>query len=1003
MHNPAPAPLVGRTAELAALTAALDQAQRGRGSVHFVVGEGGIGKTRLALAVHDAAAANGFARVIGRAYPVETGVPYALFGDAFVPMLRAMPASMLQVLARGAVAELATLFPALRADGIAARELDEDELKPRLLDAFARFLQRLSQREPLLVVLENLHWADPSSLELLHFIARSAAAHRIVFLCTYDDTKRDANATLRATEQSLRSINALDTHVVPALTIAETGELVRGRFGAPVDAVTEFVAQLHDRTRGNPFFIEETLNALVSSGRLREEGSAWTGWQGDSLEMPRTVRDAIDARLDRLSPDARRVATIAAVAGAQVPHVLLETLSSLGADALLTTIDELRHERIVAEVDLNGELGYEFTHPLLREALYTSLARARARALHADIADALERCYGPDSLAHADVLAVHFLAAQAAYQAQRARRYLVAAGSSALDRGANQEANDALEAALSLTTPDEPVGEDGVSRERVLGLLGRARQRLGDYAGASECWTSAAELASARGDARAVARLERRLGVAAYWTGRYDDAIAHYDSGFAAAERANDAQTAASLRLARSAVLLEVGRAAEAEADIKAALATARTIGAPALLSRVHHALQLLAIWRGPASAAREHGERALQFANAADDRSAAWAAEWGLAVHAGLIGDAPSAIDHLATATALADELRSPLLRLWTDEVALEYRSGTGDWDAAIALADRIIPEARAFSQRTLLPRLLVWSSLVRFGRGDFELATQQMNEAWELSGAERAHTGLPVNVHAVVPAHVARAKWHLAQQQYREALEVAERGLAVAHQTGYTAWEVHRLLPIAGEAALWIQDWPKVQSYGARLRVLAEQLGHSLGLAWADGCFALMRMLKGDKLGAIEPLDRAAQALEAIPFADHAARVRRKLVDCYYETGDTESALRELRRIHDAFVQMGARPALDETRAKMRELGARPPARTSVEGAGALTAREAEIARLVARRKSNKEIAAALDISARTVGTHLSNIFGKLGVDSRGALTDLVRDGGLDGAQAS
>jgi DNA-binding CsgD family transcriptional regulator len=366
--------------------------------------------------------------------------------------------------------------------------------------------------------------------------------------------------------------------------------------------------------------------------------------------------------------------------------------------------------------------------------------------------------------------------------------------------------------------------------------------------------------------------------------------------------------------------------------------------------------------------------------------------------MHAGLTGDSRRTAEHLAAAAALAEELRSPVLRMWTAEIAIEYRSGAGDWDEAIGIADRTIAEARAFSQHTLIPRLLVWSSIIRFARGDNELATAQMEEAWKLAGAGRDPGANQVNLHAFVPAHLARATWHMSRREHHDALAVAEAGLAIADRTGYIAWAIHRLMPLAAEASLWIQDWPRVDRYGERLRTLGNQLGHPLALAWADACFALKRMLQGDKRGSIELLEHAAQALEAVPFVEHAARLRRKLVDSYYESGDTESAVRELRRIHDVFARLNARPALDEVREKMRAIGVRPPGKAVAEGVGALTSREVEIARLVAARKTNKEIAAALDISARTVGTHLSNIFAKLSVDSRGALTDRVRAGALD-----
>ena len=447
-------PFVGRSTEMSLLSAALDEAVRGRGSVHFVVGEGGVGKTRVVTAVGELAARKGFANLLGRSYPVETGIPYALLADAFVPLLRSMPASMLQVLARGSVSELATLFPALRSEGLAAGDFSEDDVKPRLFDAFARFVQRLAQREPQLVVLENLHWADPSSLELLHILARGAALHRVVLLCTYDDTRRDAHPTLRATERSLQSLDAVHVHHIAPLAREETLELIERQFGQRSDAVTTFASRLHDRTQGNPFFIEEIVNALVAARCLREDGGAWSGWDIVELHLPATVRDAISTRLERLSGDARQVATIAAVVGVQVSHALLEELAALSPDAFLAAIDTLRDERMFEETELEHELAYEFAHPLLREVLYVSLSRARARTLHGHVADALERRYGADWEPHADALAIHFLRADSRAHSMRACRYLIAAGTSALDRGANREADDALRSALDACERD---------------------------------------------------------------------------------------------------------------------------------------------------------------------------------------------------------------------------------------------------------------------------------------------------------------------------------------------------------------------------------------------------------------------------------------------------------------------------------------------------------------------------------------------------------------------
>ena len=209
-------PLIGRATELSMLGQALTNTAAGRGYTVILAGEGGIGKTRLAKAAAEQAERRSWQVALGRAYPVETGVPYALFSDALLPMLRKLDSSTLQVLTRGGSAELAYLFPALapaqeRMSSSVARG-DPAEFKARLLWNFTQFLVRLSAKQPLVLVLENLQWADAASLELLHFVARQISQEKLLLLCTYNATERDLNPTLRTTEQSLVTLGVAQVH-----------------------------------------------------------------------------------------------------------------------------------------------------------------------------------------------------------------------------------------------------------------------------------------------------------------------------------------------------------------------------------------------------------------------------------------------------------------------------------------------------------------------------------------------------------------------------------------------------------------------------------------------------------------------------------------------------------------------------------------------------------------------------------------------------------------------
>ena len=517
--------LVGRDAELKSLAAALDDADAGRGQAWFVVGESGIGKTRLVTAVAELAARRGFTTAVGQAYPVETGVPYAVFSDALLPVLRDIAPSALTLLTRGASAELAQLFPALddgRRPASATSRGDPAEMKARLLWNFTQFLSRFAAKRPVLLALENLQWADSASLEMLHFVTRQLGGARVLILCTHNDVDSRTAATLRTTEQSLKQLGAAQRVRLGALSTDDIAALIERRFGASDARARSFAERLQRWTAGNPFFIDETLKALVESGQLRESAGTWSGWEVQTLRVPSTIREAVLSRLADLSADARRLADFAAVLGTRSTHAELSAVSGMSDDGVLAAIDELRAADVLGERAESAQVVYDFTHPILQETLYAELGLARVQRLHASVADALEKHYGSRAAAHAGQLAFHYVRAgdgagdgQGDGAASKAARYLRAAGSDAAAKYANREAAQYLASAIDLLEKDD--GAD--ARQSLIQAtreLARVRQRLGDYAGAMELWRRALNAARSADDLARVASIERSIGLAHY-------------------------------------------------------------------------------------------------------------------------------------------------------------------------------------------------------------------------------------------------------------------------------------------------------------------------------------------------------------------------------------------------------------------------------------------------------------------------------------------------------
>jgi predicted ATPase len=420
-----PLPLVGRSAELNALGTWLEEVAAWRGGIFIVAGAGGVGKTRLVSTIAERAERLGWWVTVGRVYAVETGIPYAVFSDALQPLLRKVDQAALVVLTRGAGSWLGSISPAFAQGGGPTSEDDSGaDAKARLFWTFTQFLGRLAAKQPLLLVLENLQWADTASLELIHFVSRQIGRDRIGILCTYNEAELDQNPALRTTEQSLLSLGVARLTRLEPLSHEETERLVCETFRVDQAAVRRFVARLYSWTRGHPFFIEETLKALVESGRLHERDGRWLGWEMEDLELPRSVRAAVASRMERLSPTARTLANIAAVVGTRVGHDVLRVVSGLAEGQLLEALDELRRHGVLLESADDGEVRYDFSHPIVSEVLYGELGLARGRLLHASVAEALEAMYGDQAPARSDVLAFHYSRADARNLAGKAIKYL---------------------------------------------------------------------------------------------------------------------------------------------------------------------------------------------------------------------------------------------------------------------------------------------------------------------------------------------------------------------------------------------------------------------------------------------------------------------------------------------------------------------------------------------------------------------------------------------------
>ncbi|MBD0329968.1 MAG: AAA family ATPase [Thermoleophilia bacterium] len=472
-------PTIGRAEELTRLRQALEVVRAGRGRAAVVLGDPGIGKTRL-LADLRAGSDGEVGWVEGQCLSYGARLPYGLVLSLVRSLLGAPPpladehvAEALERHARellgepapGAVRYLRHLLglplPATEADALA--RLDPERLHVAYVDALRRLLDAAARARPLVLVCEDVHWADAASVETLRPLLSLAAEAPILLLLTCRP-ERDVTGWRLVTEARETYGDALTELALSPLSPDDSRVLVAHLLR--IEALPEELRRLIlSKGEGNPFFIEEVIRMLVERGAIERRGDDWVAVERvEEVEIPTTLHGLLLARIDRLPEAAKAVLRVAAVIGRRFSVGLLEEVAD--GDGVAAEVSALEAAGLVRLASATPALEYEFRHALVQEAAYGSLLKRERRRLHRAVGEALERLQGVD----AATLALHF---EQAGDETRATRYLTEAGRHALKRFAHLEARELFDRALSYLARADDSDEDFL-RRRVETALARA-------------------------------------------------------------------------------------------------------------------------------------------------------------------------------------------------------------------------------------------------------------------------------------------------------------------------------------------------------------------------------------------------------------------------------------------------------------------------------------------------------------------------------------------------
>ncbi len=938
--------VVGRDNELSQLSAALKRARSGEAAAVLVGGEAGAGKTRLVEEFSARASTGGVRVLLGRCVELgEEGLPFAPFVAALREILRTDgPAAF-----GGQDQDFARLLPELGPAGpqVAGRG--------QLFELVASLFERLAAERPLLLILEDLHWADRSTRDLLGFLLRSGRGVRAMMVATYRTDELHRGHPLRPFLAELDRVRSVERLELAGLDRDATAAIIADlREEAPRPAVID---SIYERSQGNAFFIEELAGHP----------------QGD-CGLPDTLRDLLLTRVDELPETAQQVLRIAAAGGGRLGHRLLSQVAGVSEPELDGALRAAVAAQLVV-ADADGD-GYRFRHALVREAVHDDLLPGEHARLHARYAAAIEADRSLVGAARAPAEIAHHW-----YAAHDRPRALVAGALAAADAGeryAFAEQGSLLERVLELweLVPDA-AEQTGLDRLAVLENAVAASLGAGDFmralkltkAGLAEVDLEAAPLRAAR-------LLEQRAKVLRLMA--KSDGLTELRRAHALVAPLPACRETAQVLAAVAAGLMRGGTPEEIDAAASAAIAAAGEIGDAA--QRVSAAITY----------ARVCSHYVRLDEGLADMRRAAELAERtgdldGLAHARVNISDVLYELGHYSeaaeTVRASGDEIR----RVGIGKTSSVYLVGNhadallalGRWDEAAALLEDVL---RFDPPGVLALSALIPQSWLRLARGD-AAAAESVNPA--LAYLSRPY----VDAQFRLPLLELRVAYLMAQGESGEAVDAATAALAdpVLPRFPRYAWPV---LCMIGDVVLATGD----AALRATLTEIAAAVpvNHPAERAYAADVTAILD-------GGVDAHTAAVAAWRTDGQPYQTGRALLRLAAAQAAAGDRSASTVAVEEVIVLATAVGAEPLRTDALTLARRIGIRTPAVPTGGRDTTLTGREREVLRLVAEGYSNGRIAETLFISPKTASVHVSRIIAKLAVSSRGEAAALAHRLGL------
>lgn len=987
--------VIGRNNYLDSISRFLENAHNPAGPTILITGEAGIGKSRLVSEAKKQAARRGLLILQGNCFEPDRNFLYGPLLDLLRSFFASQTSETTGQLLGSTAQELVKLLPELtfRLPGLKPTPLLEPEQeKHRLFYSLLQLFNQLAAAQPLLVIIEDLHWCDDTSLEFLLQLVRRTTSQSIVVLLTYrneevnpglDHFLAGVERERLATEWPLKQLSSL-----------ETDQMLQAIFELKQPTRPQFLNKIYSLTEGNPFFIEEVLRALITEGEIFYDVNGWERKAIDELHIPRSVLDAVQRRIQQLSSPAKSLLNLAAVAGRRFDFSLLQNLTGKAESELMELLKELIAAQLVVEVSAER---FGFKHALTRQAIYLGLLTRERQILHSRFGETLERLYANALDSHLDELAYHFYEAGSWAKALAYSQKLGEKASALFAPGtAVEHFSRTLEAAKNLGVNPSP---------QLYQARGRAYETLGEFDLARADQETALHIAQTNKDQAAQWEALRHLGM--LWAGRdYARTGQYYRQAYdLARQMANPLILAHSLNWLGN-WHLNVASPRQALDYHRQALVIFRELGEQPGLAETLDLLGLTSCLEGDMIQCRAYYEQAIKLFGELNDRAGLASVLATLPLCSGayqtsltvsVILDQKQIVSEAETGLKIAQEIGQRSAEAFGMLMLSSYLGLHGEYGRALELAKASLKIAQEIGHQQ-------WTTTAHFTLGalyfdllDLTQAQQQLEQALDLSKAIGSLFWEHCTVGYLALVYIAQGKGEQAQAVLDLVLKTSAAPQMVGQKLVWFARaELARYSGDLEQAFQLVEELIiEARNQGSVITPAVPRLLHLQGLLRLAGAAGESEEAQKQTEAALRAASQAADQQGVKPLQ---WRIQLELGNLYQTLDRYEEAQQAFSTARAIIEQLAAnlpdellQTTFRRTAAKLFPDQTRPlSGRVAKEPAlNLLTGRELEVLGLVAAGLSNAQVAEKLSISVSTVNVHLNSIYGKLDVKSRTAAT--------------